>query len=146
MRNEVAEELLKFKKSAFMPTDRIGGIKLSPEQKSFYFKTHGSTRIGGKTLMETLQHRIDSHEYDKGRGRIPDSDQPNTGHRYKIIESTVEKYREKAVAETLKEFPELAEKVYGNTKQGHVHQNARRSMQKRPSESINEHAKAIANL
>lgn len=83
------------------PLETLHGVKLSGEQYSRLLELHGTTRIGGKTLHETLQALIESPGYDVERVIRGDPPDAERGPRATALRRIIAVYRQKAQNELL---------------------------------------------
>jgi hypothetical protein len=93
------------------PTSVLEGVKLDAEQFSRYKELHGTVRLGGKTMSETLERLFASPGYDRGREHMGDSLYKQTGPREKAVNRIITLYREMAQHKLRKEYPELDLKI-----------------------------------
>ena len=100
-------ELSKYSKAFTKPPEKYKGVALSGEQISEFHRLHGTLKIGGKTLEESLLDLFKSPQYDKEGERFPKDDDPVSGRRAMLIRGTVEKYRSRAFSELMKNDPTI---------------------------------------
>lgn len=108
----VLEEIAMLRRGFDIPSKIIaGGINLTEFEDSngrtafdFYRKSHGTVKIGGKTLRQELTRVIKSRWYQKLDARsAPNFESQRIGELQKVIR----RYRAEALSETLKEFKDL---------------------------------------
>ena len=111
--SKVAEELIKLGAGVLTsPTPVISGIELDAQQKSDYYRLHGTLKINGKTLMETLSDVINSPSYDIDRKVIPyDSKSVNDNPRARKVADVISSYRSEARRQVIRLHPALAESI-----------------------------------
>lgn len=93
------------------PTSVLDGVKLDAEQFSRYKELHGTVRLGGKNMSETLERLFASPGYDRERKRMGDPLYRQTGPREKAVNRIITLYREAAQHKLRKEYPELDLKI-----------------------------------
>ncbi len=71
---------------------------------NFYRKAHSEVKINGKTLRQAMDRTIKSNWYQKLN---PQSFNGVKSPRIAELQKIMRKYRDEALQETLKEFPEL---------------------------------------
>jgi hypothetical protein len=75
-----------------------------------YMELSGSTKIGGKTLRQSLRTLVKDKTY-QGLPAESDKDIGEISPRVKAVQRIVRAYRRQAKAEMLKEFPELQQSI-----------------------------------
>ena len=99
------QELLRFGQTIQPLSKRLSGIELSSDQYSRLSELTGTTRIEGRTLMESLQDLMDSPEYDYDEDRIYHADFPSP--QTTAVKYLVNAYKEQARMNLLQEDDEL---------------------------------------
>ena len=114
---KVYSELRKLNHTFNGPSRRIDKVELDGATFQRYNELVGTLKIDGKTLLQQLNILIDSKEYDK-EGLIQGYNDvlPEESHRYKKINSRIQRYKQKAKSVLLREYPELKEILRSNKK------------------------------
>ena len=112
--SEVVREIAKLGHGFQAPLREIDGVELTTEQYARLKQLHGTLKINGKTMQETLQEVINSEGYDKNRKRIPDSPDEYESHRVRIIKKVIGAYRMAAKNALLNEDKGLYTAVASN--------------------------------
>lgn len=89
------------------PAKRLKGIELSSAQLSRLQELHGTIRVGGKTMYETLEELFSSSDYDLYRRFFADPPDKENGPRSLAIRRIVNTYRQVAQDALIDEDAEL---------------------------------------
>ncbi len=89
------------------PAKKLWGVELSARQYERLNELHGTLKLGGKTLHETLSAIISSPGYDVKRERMGDAPFGEEGPRSVVLNKVIKKYRDYAVLTLRKEDAEL---------------------------------------
>lgn len=110
----VQEELARLNYGFAPPSKEFRGVRLTPAQYSRLNQLHGTIRISGRTMLETLEAVMQSPAYDIKRERVDDSMRPDgvVDHRIAIIQRVIGAYRLAAIRQLLAEDEELRKAVY----------------------------------
>ena len=109
------QELLRFGQTIQPLSKRLSGIELSSDQYSRLSELTGTTRIEGRTLMESIQDLMDSPEYDYDEDRIYHADFPSP--QTTAVKYLVNAYKEQARMNLLQEDDELFKEWQNVTKE-----------------------------
>ena len=99
------QELLRFGQTIQPLSKKLSGIELTADQYSRLSELTGTTRIEGRTLMESLQDLMDSPEYDYDEDRIYHADFPSP--QTTAVKYLINAYKEQARMNLLQEDDEL---------------------------------------
>lgn len=89
------------------PAKRLKGIELSSAQLSRLQELHGTIRVGGKTMYETLEELFNSSDYDLHRRLLADPPDKENGPRSLAIRRIINTYRQAAQDALIDEDAEL---------------------------------------
>lgn len=89
------------------PAKKLKGVELSATQLSRLQELHGTTRIGGKTLYESLEELFNSPDYDLQRRSLADPPDKENGPRSLAIRRLIHTYRQAAQNALINEDAEL---------------------------------------
>lgn len=89
------------------PANKLKGVELSATQLSRLQELHGTVRVGGKTLYESLEELFNSPDYDLHRHTLADPPDKENGPRSLAIKRLVHTYRQAAQDAMINEDPEL---------------------------------------
>ncbi len=98
-------ELLRFGQTIQPVSKKLSGIDLTSNQYARLSELTGTTRMEGRTLMESIQDLMDSPEYDFDEDRIYHDDFPSP--QTTAVKYLVNAYKEKARMDLLQEDDEL---------------------------------------
>lgn len=91
------------------PNRTVIGIEMDDDQYSEYCKLHGTVKIGGKTLMQSLDKLIHSSVW---KNAAPDLAENTLSEQKEVlIQRIVQRYRKATTAEYLKRHPDVREEV-----------------------------------
>ena len=93
------------------PEKTLHGIELSGEQYSRLNELHGTLRIGGKTMHESLSALFNSTDYDRSRSVLGDPPDKESGPRAVATRRVISAYRKLAQDTLIDENSELAMQV-----------------------------------
>ena len=99
------QELLRFGQTIQPVSKKLSGIDLTSNQYARLSELTGTTRMEGRTLMESIQDLMDSPEYDFDEDRIYHADFPSP--QTTAVKYLVNAYKEKARMDLLQEDDEL---------------------------------------
>ena len=102
---EVGTELMRLNYPFRGVPRTLEGIKLNSEQLAFWSKQMGSTKLSGKSMLDTITAVMRKSGYDKSDMSVYDG--INLTAEIKVITEIMSTYRSKARAELLAEYPEL---------------------------------------
>lgn len=104
----VAEELRRLNYGFVGPDRRIGMVELSSEQYHEWSRLMGTVKIGGRTLMASLERQMNKSRYDLGREKVPDGVvAPSESHRVRMLSEVISAYKERAKFELMEQNPDL---------------------------------------
>lgn len=89
------------------PAKKLKGVELSEAQFSRLQELHGTVRIGGKTLYETLEELFNSADYDLHRNITADPPDKENGPRSLAVRRVIGEYRRAAQDALIDENSEL---------------------------------------
>ena len=93
------------------PAKRLSGVELDAEQYSRLCELHGTVKINGKTLHDSLGQLMKSGKYDIDRKRMADMPGDEANPRTDMVKKLVSAYRKKAQKSLLSEHKELQNSV-----------------------------------
>lgn len=110
----VQEELARLNYGFTPPSKELKGVELTSEQYSKLCQLHGTVKIGGKTMMEALEHIMQTPQYDLKRERVDDSRRPDdmTDHRIRAIQKVIGAYRMAAARQLVMQDEGLRTNIY----------------------------------
>lgn len=92
------------------PSKSLGGVELDAAQYSRLCELHGTIKIGGKTLHESLTEAMRGYRYDLRREHTPDMPGGDLSNpRSLLVEEIIRDYRRRAQEQLKRESPELQE-------------------------------------
>ena len=136
--NPIAEELLKFSRTMNAPSSEIAGVKLNSQQRSDYYRLHGTVTINGKTLVQALEELFNSPEYDMERKVEPDTRDPALNPRARKISSIIADYRQQARKEVMVLHPDIRDSALAGSKQSQMFKLAGRALQEKQARQFEE--------
>ncbi len=100
------------------PNRKIDGlIELDAKSYQRYNELVGTIKIGGKTLLQSLNETIDSAKYDKEGNNFPyDETRSQESHRVRLLNVKIQRYKKNAKRKLYMENPSLMDAVRTNKK------------------------------
>ena len=101
-KDQVKMELLTYGAKLGGPAKTMSNTRLTDEQYSRLCELHGTVKLGGLTMMESLENLVESPVYQQ---------LPEGQARMKKINAVIQQYRETARKQLRQEYPELVKTV-----------------------------------
>lgn len=93
------------------PSMQIRGVKIDKRLYSRLCELHGTVKLGGRTMHETLQALFDSPQYDRNREHLKDGIYGQDTPRTQAVNKIIDIYRRMAESTLIRENPELWEQI-----------------------------------
>lgn len=93
------------------PSARVRGVEIDKRLYSRLCELHGTVKLGGRTMHETLRALFDSPGYDIKREHLKDGIYGQDTPRTQAVNKIIDAYRQVAEAMLIRENPELWEQI-----------------------------------